>query len=172
MRKKYQTPSHPWNKQVIEEEKKLVREYGLKKKKEIHIARSFLKKYKDIAKKLIANKSQQGAKERQQMMKKLNLYGFVSEQGKLDDVLRLQLADVLQRRVQTIMQKRGLAKTAKQARQFITHGHVMVGQKRITSPSYLVPMQDENFLAFRGTSTLAQEDHPERNSGKNGMEKK
>ena len=32
LRKKYQTPSHPWNKKTIEEERKIVNEYGLKKK--------------------------------------------------------------------------------------------------------------------------------------------
>src|SRR3989338_2444363 len=99
LRKKYRTPSHPWNKKTIEEERKIVNEYGLKKKKEIHIASSFLKKYKDIAKKLIADETPQGEKEKKQMMGMLQKYGFVQENARLDDVLRLQLSDVLQRRI-------------------------------------------------------------------------
>ena len=162
LRKKYQTPSHPWNKQVIEEEKKVVKEYGLKKKKEIHIATSFLKKYKDIAKKLIVDQTPQGMKEQKQMISKLHKYGLVQENARLDEVLGLQLSDVLRRRMQTLVQKKGLAKTAKQARQFITHGHVMVGEKCITSPSYLVSTAEEVFLVFKKKSALAQEDHPER----------
>ncbi|MBI2666601.1 30S ribosomal protein S4 [Candidatus Woesearchaeota archaeon] len=162
LRKQYSTPSHPWNKRVIEAEKIVVREYGLKKKQEIHIATSFLKKYKDIAKKLIADATPQGLKEQQQMMSKLQKYGLVQEGSRLDEVLRLQLSDILQRRMQTMIQKKGMAKTAKQARQFITHGHVMVGEKRITSPSYLVSTAEEAVLKFKPASALSQEDHPER----------
>ena len=59
LRKKYETPMHPWKKNVIEEEKILKQDFGLNTQKEILIAKTFLKKYKNIAKRLIAQKTAQ-----------------------------------------------------------------------------------------------------------------
>jgi len=161
-RKKYQTPAHPWNKARIEEEKILVKEYGLVKKKEIQIATSFLKKYKDIAKKLIADPTEQGAKEREQMLTKLKKLGLISQTAALDDVLGLEVKDILERRVQTLLFRKGLAKSPKQARQFITHGHVIVGGKAVTSPSTLVSIDGQHAITFKANSPLLDEEHPER----------
>src|SRR3989338_9147506 len=161
-RKKYQTPAHPWNKARIEEEKVLVKEYGLVKKKEIQIATSFLKKYKDIAKKLIADPTLQGAKEKEQMLTKLKRLGLITEAAALDDVLDLDVKDILERRVQTLLFRKGLAKTPKQARQFITHGHVLIAGKAVTSPSTLVSIEGQNMITFKANSPLIDEEHPER----------
>ncbi|HLC90423.1 MAG TPA: 30S ribosomal protein S4 [Candidatus Nanoarchaeia archaeon] len=161
-RKKYQTPAHPWNKARIEEEKILVKEYGLVKKKEIQIATSFLKKYKDIAKKLIADPTEQGAKEKEQMLTKLKKLGLISQTAALDDVLGLEVKDILERRVQTLLFRKGLAKSPKQARQFITHGHVIVGGKAVTSPSTLVSIDGQHAITFKTNSPLLDEGHPER----------
>ncbi len=161
-KKKYLTPAHPWIRAEIEENKELKKEYGLQKRKEILIAQSFLKKYKDIAKRLIADTTAQGAKEKQQMMNKLQKYGLLAENAKLDDVLSLTLKDILERRIQTKVYRKGLARSAKQARQFITHRHIAVGNKEITSPSYLVSLAEEEKIMFRGSSSLTAADHPER----------
>jgi small subunit ribosomal protein S4 len=162
LRKKYQTPAHPWNKEKIEAEKILLKEYGLNRKKEIHIADSFLKKYKNISKRLIADSSEQGAKERVQTLRKLKKLGLISEVAQLDDVLSLELKDVLERRLQTLLFRKGLARSVRQARQFITHGHVSIGEKAITSPSYLTSLEEENNFNFKVTSALNDEEHPER----------
>ena len=161
-RKKYQSPSHPWVAKAIEEEKVLVAEYGLKKKQEIHIATSFLKKYKDIAKELIADKTEQGKKEKAQMMTKLHNLGLIAVDARLDDILRLQLKDILERRVQSQVFRHGMAKTANQSRQFIVHGHITSGEQPITFPSHLLTLQEEASLMFKPASVLAAEDHPER----------
>ncbi len=161
-KKKYDTPAHPWSKQAIEKEGQLRKDYGLKKKKEIYIASSFLKKYKDIAKRLIADKSVQGAKERQQMMEKLQRLGLLPADAKLDQVLSLELKDILERRLQSLVCRKGLAKSMNQARQFITHRHIMIGAKEITSPSYVASLQEESELAFQNRSALKSTDHPER----------
>lgn len=161
-KKKYQTPLHPWNRKAIEDEKVLVKEYGLGKKKELHIAISFLKKYKDIAKKLIADRTAQGSIEKEQMMSKLVRLGLLSAGAKLDNVLGLELKDVLERRIQSRLYRRSLARSMKQARQFIVHGHVAIGDKTITSPSYMLSLVEESSLCFCPASALALDDHPER----------
>ncbi|MBI2665339.1 30S ribosomal protein S4 [Candidatus Woesearchaeota archaeon] len=162
LRKKYQTLGHPWKKETIEKEKVLVNEFGLKKKKEIRIADSFLKKYKNIAKRLIADYTAQGAKEKEQMMQKLQRLGLLSQNAKLDDVLSLEVKDVLARRVQSQLFKKGLARTTQQARQMIVHGHVTINGKAVTFPSYLVSLEEESSLGFNTVSTFADEHHPER----------
>lgn len=161
-RKKYETPAHPWNKDRIEEERVLLKEYGMSNKKEVYKMRSLLKNFKDQAKNLIALRTSQAEKERQQMLAKLSKMGLLQETSSLDPVLGLSLRDVLERRLQTQVYKKGLAKTVKQARQFIIHGHVTIGEKKVTSPSYILSMQEEGMLNFAVSSKLNDIEHPER----------
>lgn len=162
LKKKYWTPMHPWSEQAIAEEKELTQKYGLVKKKEIYISSSFLKKYKNIAKKLIADKTAQGEKEKKQMMDKLQHLGLLPAGAVLDQVLGLQLKDVLERRLQSLVHRKGLARSMNQARQFIVHRHVLVGADEVTSPGFLVTLEDESNISFKPASALSREDHPER----------
>jgi len=153
---------HPWNKANIDAEREISRDYSLKNKKEIFIANSLLKKYKNIAKKLIATKTAQGEKEKEQVLKKLQNLGLLSTGSGLDNILGLELKDILERRLQSIVFRKGLARTMKQARQFIVHRHVVLGEKEISMPSYLVSLQEESQLKFRDRSALSDQEHPER----------
>ncbi|MBD3361699.1 30S ribosomal protein S4 [Candidatus Woesearchaeota archaeon] len=159
---KYSGPRHPWIKTRIEEEKKLTAEYGLKNKKEIYKATSKLKKYADQAKKLIAATGKQSELEKTQLINKLNRLGLVSKTAQLDDVLSLTVRDLLDRRLQTILHKKGYARTTKQARQFITHGHIIINNKPLTIPSYLVTLAEEPSIQFIEKSSLISTEHPER----------
>ena len=161
-RKKHSRPIHPWNKKNIDEEKILVREYGLVKKKEIYSADLFKKKYMGIAKRLIAETSTQGEKEKKQVLDKLQKLGLISSIAGLDNLLGLELKDILERRLQSIVFRRGLARSMKQARQFIVHRHIIINEKEITSPAYLVSMSEEMAIRFKAKSSLANEEHPER----------
>ena len=76
--------------------------------------------------------------------------------------MALTLNDLLERRLQTKIHKMSLAKSAKQARQFITHNHIMVGDKIMTSPSYLVKKTEENSIKFVPSSILSDQEHPAR----------
>ena len=72
------------------------------------------------------------------------------------------MVDLLERRLQTQVYKKNYARTMKQARQFITHGHVIISGRKISSPSYLVPIAEETQISFMPNSTLASGEHPER----------
>jgi len=72
------------------------------------------------------------------------------------------VTDLLERRLQTVVYREGLASSAQQARQFIVHGHVTVGDARVTRPSKKVETSEEDDIAFDETSPLADELHPER----------
>lgn len=161
-RKKYSTPRHPWIAANIEMEREITKEYGLGNKKEIWKMGSILKKYKDLVKKLIAVKTEQGEKERKQMITKLQKWGLVGAEAGLDNVLSLELKDIMERRLQSLVFRKGLARSMRQARQFIVHKHVMVGDKKITFPTYIVSREEEGQIKFDKHSSLSEEEHPER----------
>ncbi len=161
-RKKYKTPQHPWQAVRIEEEKQLTKEYGFKNKTEIWKAQEFLKKATAQAKKLITLTGDQADKEKELLLQRLKRYGVLPVDASLDKILSMTLRDVLERRLQTQVYKKKLANSVNQARQFITHKHVTVGGKIITSPSYLLTLEEESVIDFIPKSSLADDDHPER----------
>lgn len=161
-KKKYRRPLMIWNEELLAEHGNFLKDYGLKNKKEVWRISSALKSIHDQAKKLTASKTEQSKKEAAQLIKKLSKYSLVSEKSKLEDVLSLAAKDLFDRRLQTIVVKRGLAKTMKQARQFITHNHISIGDQTINSPSYLVKSSEENIVTFNPRSSFANEMHPER----------
>ncbi|MBR9683281.1 30S ribosomal protein S4 [Candidatus Woesearchaeota archaeon] len=162
LRKKYSTPVHPWNADVIESERELVKEYKLGNKKELWKMKSILKKYKDLAKQLIAVKTSQGEKEKEQMVDKLQRWGLIGAGAELDAVLGLEVKDILERRLQSLVFRKGLARSMKQARQFITHRHIMIDNKKLTFPSAIISSEDENKIRFDSRSSLDDPEHPER----------
>ena len=155
-------PGHPWNKERIDEEKPIMRDYGLKNKKEVWKASSLLNNYKENAKKLIGAKDEKSEISKQFLLKKLVSLGVLGDGAHLDDVLGLTMENILDRRLQSIVLKKGFARTVKQSRQFIVHEHVTVNGKKITSPSYLVPLALEESVGFLENSNLIDEEHPER----------
>ncbi len=161
-RKKYNTPNHPWQKERIDEEKALIKEYGLKNKKEIWKFASMLKNFKAQAKKLVVSHSEQAEKEKENLLKRLYKYNLLEEGKGLPSVLEITLKDVLERRLQTQLVRRSLARTVNQARQMITHSHVMVGDMKIDAPSYLITVQEESTIAFAPNSNFFDFEHPER----------
>jgi len=68
----------------------------------------------------------------------------------LDDVLKLNVRDILSRRLQTVVYRKGLARSIKQARQLIVHGHIKIKGRRVTFPSFLVPKAIEDEIELDG----------------------
>lgn len=162
IRKKYEGPRHPWIGSRIEEERTLKQQFGTKNKKEIFRMGTVLKRFKDQAKALSSRFDKQAKAEQEQMMNKMVSLGLVKSGAELDDILGLSVTDVMNRRLQTVMVKRLLARSPNQARQLITHGHVMVNGKIITSPGYLVRVEEESNISFRPKSPFNNDNHPER----------
>lgn len=161
-RKIYSTPSHPWNKDRLDTEKEYVKKYGLSNKKEIYKVESNLRSIKLNAKRLLRTQGTQRDIEHEQMMTRLKSLGLLNVDSTDDSILSLNTSDLLDRRLQSIVFKKGLANSMKQARQFIVHEHIMVGDKKITSPSYIISITEESNISFSPGSKLANEDHPER----------
>ncbi|MDO8480660.1 MAG: 30S ribosomal protein S4 [Nanoarchaeota archaeon] len=166
LRKQYTAPAHPWERARIEKEKVIMDTYAPKNKLEIWKMDSVIKNCKDQAKKLSALRTKQADKEQKELLSRLFHLGLIEESATLENILTLKLEDVMERRLQTMAVKRGLARSMSQARQFITHGHVRVGDKVMTSPSYLLKRGEEETLSFRIASRLSDPEHPERKAEK------
>ena len=172
IKNKFKAPSHPWQKVRIEEESILLKEFGLKNKSEIWRANSWLAKYSDNAKKLITAKNKQAEIEKEQMLTKLKGFGLLPENATVADVLGITVKDVLERRLQSIVFRKNMARSMKQARQFITHEHIFVGQKKISVPSYMITLKEEATIAFDADSPFTDDMHPERTPIERKEEKK
>jgi len=148
LRKKYKAPKRLWDKNRILEQSKLKREYGLKNMRELWIAIQELRRVRREARRLLSFGEEERAMESKKVLGKLARLGILSENASIDDVLSLTVRDFLERRLQTLVFRKGLAKTPAQARQLITHGFISVSGRRTTSPSYLVERSEENSIAY------------------------
>lgn len=153
-RKKYDTPSHPWNADRIKLENKLLKKYGLKTKKEIWKAETMVKKYRRDARELLGQTAEQNEVQRKDLLNHLIKMGFMGKEARLEDVLNLTLEDVLRRRLQTMVHHKGLGNTAKQSRILVVHGHIALDGKKIDSPSYLVKSEEEDLIGFYQGSVM------------------
>ena len=123
---------------------------------------SLLSKYTRQAKKLIPLNTPQAEIEKAQLIKKLSHIGLIQPSAKIEDILSITLKDILNKRLQTLVYKNKLSRSVRQARQFIVHGHIAIGEKKIANPSYLVAGQEETLINFVPKSPLFNQDHPER----------
>ncbi|MDP8012108.1 MAG: 30S ribosomal protein S4 [Thermoplasmata archaeon] len=165
-RKTYETPRRPWEKDRIDDENKILSRYGLKNKREVWKAQSILRNYRAQARRLqalIRYNDPQAQKELRQLLDKLISYGLLDQSNaSIDAILTLTLDNILDRRLESLVFKLGLANTPKQARQFITHGHIMVGDRVISIPGYMVKKNEENLIKYNEFSPLNNELHPMR----------
>lgn len=165
-RKHYAGPRHPYYRERIEEEMRIAGEYGLRNKKEIWRARTKLRNYRQRARRLLALTAEERAKREQVLVEHLYKLGIVPKNATLDDVLGLDARGFLDRRLQTIVFKKGLAATPHQARQFIVHGHIAINDRRVDVPSYHVHQGEEELVGYATRSPLRDEDHPVRQAMK------
>jgi len=162
IKKKYSKPSHPWRIARIEEENAICKEYGIPKKNELWKAIAKLESFKNQAKKLSTLQGVQADLERDNLFKKLQSYNLINIGDSTDAILGITLKNVLDRRLQTLILKKGLTKTMKQARQMITHRHVSINNKIVSSPSYIVKVAEESSLSISPKSPFYDQNHVER----------
>ena len=141
--KKYSKPKRPFDKARIEEEAQIKKEFGLKNKREIWRAEAKLKAIRERAKRLI----KKDIEEQKIFFEKLNKIGLNVKS--IADVLSLDKKDILKRRLQTMVFKKGLAPTIKTARQLVTHKKVFVKEKIVNVPSYIVPVELEDKINLK-----------------------
>jgi small subunit ribosomal protein S4 len=165
-KKKFTRPSQPWESERMNEELVLIGTYGLRNKKEVWRAQTMLRKYRRRARNIRVMPEDRQKIESNKLIKKLFRLGVLPETANIDDILQLTLNDILERRLQTLVFRKGLSRTPYQARQFIVHGHIAISGRRVVSPSYIVTRDEELEITYSPTSPLVKKpDHPEKQEG-------
>ena len=144
----YKRPRTAWNSQQIADTHALMRTYGLRRRRELLRAQAMVRDFRARARQLIA---QRDPALEQILLAKLQKLGFLpAASGSLDDVLALTVDRVLDRRLETLVHKRGMATSPRHARQIIAHGHIAVAGRRTMFPSYLVAVDEEGTITWYG----------------------
>ncbi|MDP7282327.1 MAG: 30S ribosomal protein S4 [Candidatus Undinarchaeales archaeon] len=151
-RKQYTTPAHMWQGTRIEDEYKLKKEYGLKNNTEIWRANTVVSNARQQARNLIGKKDERGEAQKKLLLGRLTRLGIISKESSVADILAITVQDVLNRRLQTLLKEKGIAKSTKEARQMIIHGQVKFQGRKHTAPSTIVPVEKESTIAYTGAS--------------------
>ena len=166
-RKLYEKPTRKFEKERQAEEVRLIVTYGLRNKREVWKSQSILRRFRRAARDITAMSSagvdpKAVELKKRQMLGHLERMGFLGADAGIEAVLSLKVEQQLERRLQTIVYRKGLARPPKQARQFVTHGHIMVAGKKVTIPGYQVSRAEEGQVTYAAHSPMANEVHPER----------
>lgn len=164
-RRRYDTPTHPWQAARIAAENDIIRKFGLKNKTEVWKSQSVVRRFRRQARTLLARQftgEPQVQLETGQLLARLRRLGVLSEGAKLEDVLGLTIEAVLARRLETLVYHKGLASSHKHARQLIVHNHVTVAGRTVSIPGYLVAKAEQESVSYAGHSPLTNEAHPMR----------
>eukprot|EP01027_Heterolobosea_sp_BB2_P023936 GEZU01036009.1.p1 GENE.GEZU01036009.1~~GEZU01036009.1.p1 ORF type:complete len:190 (-),score=60.60 GEZU01036009.1:80-649(-) len=144
-------PRRPFEKERIDRELKLCGEYGLKNKREVWRVQFALAKIRKAARHLLTLDETDPRRifEGNALLRRCTRLGLLDEtKQKLDYVLSLQLEAFLERRLQTIVFKIGLAKSIHHARVLIRQKHIRVGKQIVDVPSYMVRVDSEKHIDF------------------------
>jgi len=165
-RPKTQTPTHPWKAARIEEEHALKEQFGLKRvggMREIWREKSALRRHRNQAMKLIGRvDSSEGhfAREKADLVSAMIRKGLLADGSSIDDILQITVEHMLARRLQSVVYYRGLAPSMRAARNMIVHGHISIGDQRMTVPGYKILRDEEEVLQYSATSPYRDENHP------------
>jgi small subunit ribosomal protein S4 len=147
LKKKYESPRRVLDAERIANDTKLRAEYGLKTTREVWTTLQELKKVRRAARALLSL-GEAGKEKGQKIIDRLVRLGVAKPDATIDSLLSLDIKDFLERRLQTRVLKRSLARTPKQARQLITHGFIAVNGRRVSAPSYFVTVADEPTISY------------------------
>jgi len=140
---RYSRPRKPYEASRIKDENILVEKYGLKNKREI---------WKTIAKvtyfrKRAMSLAKSSTEEQEVLFNKLRGLGL--KVNTIADVLALTTEALLQRRLPTVVHKKGFSTTVRDARQMVVHKRVLIDGKVVNVPSYLVYVSEEDKISIR-----------------------
>merc|ERR1719399_807876 len=149
------TPRRAYDKERLDHELKMIGTYGLKNKREIWRCSLILSKVRSVARNLLTmdEKDNRRIFEGQALMRRMIRYGILDEdKQRLDYVLALKVEDFLERRLQTLVYKRGLAKSIHHARVLIKQKHIRVERQIVDVPSFMVRVESQPHIEFSVSS--------------------
>ncbi|NHI90416.1 MAG: 30S ribosomal protein S4 [Candidatus Thorarchaeota archaeon] len=161
-KKKYVAPKKPFDSDRFEQELQLIGSYGLRNKKELWKHKTDLSNYRRQARHLLALPVTEREKEERELVDKLTRLGMLTTEPTLDHVLDLTMENVLERRLQTVVFRKGLASSMHHARQLVTHGHIALDGARINTPRRMIAVTEESRINYSPKSALNDASHPAR----------
>ncbi|XP_068672085.1 small ribosomal subunit protein uS4 [Montipora capricornis] len=149
--KTYTTPRRPFEKERLNQELRIIGEYGLRNKREVWRVKYTLAKIRKAARELLTleEKDPKRLFEGNALLRRLVRIGVLDEDRmKLDYVLGLRIEDFLERRLQTQVFKLGLAKSIHHARVLIRQRHIRVRKQLVNVPSFIVRLDSQKHIDF------------------------
>ncbi|XP_012293581.2 small ribosomal subunit protein uS4-like [Aotus nancymaae] len=149
--KTYVTPWRLFEKSHLDQELKLISEYGLWNKREVWRVRFTLAKIRKAAQELLTldEKDPRRLLEGNALLRRLVLIGVLDEgKMKLHYILDLKIEDFLERRLQTQVFKLGLAKSIHHTRLLLRQCHIRVRKEVVNIPSFIVRLDSQKHMDF------------------------
>ncbi len=157
---KFEKPKERWNLERIKSDRSLINEYGLKNMKELWKVQSEVSRIRRNVRELLSvGTGSEDVKE--QIIGRLTRLGIASSGTTLDNLLDLKENDLLNRRLQTVIFRKGLARTIKQARQLTVHGFIAVNGRKVNRPGFLVDTETEKLISYYKPIDIAPQTTPQ-----------
>lgn len=161
-KKKYVVPKRPFDTERFEQELELIGAFGLRNKRELWRHSTELSNYRRQARQMLAVPPSERQQLEKELVDKLTKIGILTEEPSLDHVLDLTLDNILERRLQTIVFRKGMAASMHHARQLVAHGHIALDNARVTTPARLITIGEADRIAYTTKSSLNDQSHPAR----------
>lgn len=155
-RKVATTPRNPWEKERLVKELQLVGTHGLKNKTELWTVVTSEREDKKRARTLLINTDKEKFMiHGRALLNKLVKMGLISSvdfndqediRRGLRQVLNIEVADYLERRLQFQVVQAGLAKNVHQARCMIYKKQICVKGRVVTRPSFIIKAEDQGLI--------------------------
>jgi small subunit ribosomal protein S4 len=159
-RRKFDKPKDIWNLARINADNALIKEYGLKNMSELWKVQSELSRIRGNVRLLLSGAAGMGNVE-QALKTRLIKLGVIDNETPLEKLLELSEKSVLDRRLESVVYRKGLARSMKQARQLITHGFISINGRKFTVPGYLVKAEEEHKIGYYKPIDIAPASKPE-----------
>ncbi|EDR27065.1 40S ribosomal protein S9, putative [Entamoeba dispar SAW760] len=166
----YKTPKVPYERERFDAELKLVGQFGLKNKKEIQRVHYMLGHMRTIAKVMLMKDARDPKRllEGAALLRRLHNLGILPrDQNKLEFVLALKEENLLERRLQTLVYRKGFAKSIHHARVLIRGKMIKVGKQVVDVPSFLVRVESEPLIQLADNTPLTNPEINGRRKRKN-----
>jgi small subunit ribosomal protein S4 len=128
----------------------------MKNKREVWSADAKVENFRTQARLLIGKSDELSEKRKAELIAYLQRLGIIEPGAKLEDILGMGVRDVLERRLQTLVHKKGIVNTPKDARQRIVHGHISLRGSKTSVPGTLVSKEDEDSIKYIGPQSLIE----------------
>ncbi|MCL4373437.1 MAG: 30S ribosomal protein S4 [Candidatus Marsarchaeota archaeon] len=146
-RKQYEKPGDIRNLERIKTDHGLVEQYGLKNMKELWKTQTEISRLRGNVREMLSGNVKYKSME-DNIMARLKKLGIANDSTTLDNLLDLSESAMLERRLQTIVFRKGLARSMKQARQLIVHGYIAINGRRVNRPGFIVDSEAEKHIGY------------------------